>query len=368
MYIAMKIVSMKTFLSALLWVPCLAAAQETSIKNFVVSPPFDGSRNSLFLFDYVVRCEGYSYLPKDIVVTRTVSGFELAFNVAFQVPNCVAGQEIEARMTVALPLVLPDTALPNPLTLSVRLGDGRRGSVRVEAAHFARVRTVPVPAAAFIWSESRGEQLILASINSPAEVLDIYPSFSRNTRDYCLFSDDECFRIVVCERSGDVGLAESDFGNNTGFCGRGAKKHMVFMDSPSSLSIWNQDEFQLTAVDYADLTGSWRIVDPLAPLKYGLTGIVLERASRVPSSLTEDFLVSGAAGKGRLFCLPSGECRLTLNEPARGNRGMQLNFPRRGITSDRIYRFTPFPDASAHDLALGYYAGLGTWTLVMVRE
>ena len=96
----------------------------------------------------------------------------------------------------------------------------------------------------------------------------------------------------------------------------------------------------------------------------------MERASNVPSifNLTEDFLVSGTAGEGALFCLPTGECQLNLSAPARGNRGARVYFPRAGITNDRIYRFTPFPDASANDLALGHYAGLGTWTLVMVRE
>ena len=78
--------------------------------------------------------------------------------------------------------------------------------------------------------------------------------------------------------------------------------------------------------------------------------------------MTGDFLDSGSAGKGMLHCEPNGNSRLMLIRPARGNREMQLNFPQRGITRDRIYRFTPFPDASVNDLALGHYAGLGTWT------
>lgn len=99
----------------------------------------------------------------------------------------------------------------------------------------------------------------------------------------------------------------------------------------------------------------------------GATSIVVERALVNGSAQGEISRFSGSAGEGALFA-SYPHARLTLTTPARGNRGMQLNLPQREISSDRIYRFTPFPDASAHDLALGYYAGLGTWTLVMVRE
>jgi len=182
--------------------------------------------------------------------------------------------------------------------------------------------------------------------------------------------EEECFEILVCEQSGDIGLGTSQFGNNSPSCGRGAKRHLVFMGSPSALSISNEDGTGFGAVDFTgELSGRWQIVDPLAALKYGLTGIVLERATYAGSGSSFDsYRVSGIAGKGEFFCARNADCQLTLSAPARGNRSIQLNFPRSGITGDRIYRFTPFPDASANDLALGHYAGLGTWTLVMVRE
>jgi len=68
----------------------------------------------------------------------------------------------------------------------------------------------------------------------------------------------------------------------------------------------------------------------------------MERASNVPSifNLTEGFLVSGTAGEGALFCLPTGECQLNLSAPARRNRGARVYFPRAGITNDRIYLYT----------------------------
>jgi len=185
-----------------------------------------------------------------------------------------------------------------------------------------------------------------------------------------LCSEQECFLILVCARSGDVGLGEPDFGNNSGSCGRGAKRHLIFIQSPSSLSIWNDDGTTFSASPCTDLSGRWQIVDPMAALKYGLTAISMERASNVSSifDLTEDLLVSATAGEGALFCLPTGDCRLNLTASTRGNRSVQLHFPRAGITNDRVYRFAPFPDASANDLALGRYAGFGTRTLVMVRE
>jgi len=197
----------------------------------------------------------------------------------------------------------------------------------------------------------------------------IYPDTFNNRTDYCLLREEkECFQILVCEQYGDIGLGRSQFGNNSPSCGRGAKRHLVFMGSPTSLSIVNEDGTGFSAQQYyGDLSGRWQIVDPLAPLKYGANGIVVERALVDGSRQGESYRFSGSAGEGVLF-VSYPDAQLALTKPARGNRGMQLNFSPSGITSDRIYRFTPFPDASLDDLALGHYAGLGTWTLIMVRE
>ena len=363
---------MRTLFSALLLIPCIASAQVTQLKNFVISPPYDGSRNSFLEFRYMDQgCEGYSASPKDVGVASTASGFELRFNVRFRQLNCSGNRAIERSIAVALPFVLPDTPLPNPLTLSVKLGDGRSGSISVEATRFPRARTVPTPALPFTWNENSGEQFIRAYVGETESRYQFYPDMQRNANDYCMRSkEEECFEILVCEQSGDIGLGTSQFGNNSPSCGRGAKRHLVFMGSPSALSISNEDGTGFGAVAFTgELSGRWQIVDPLAALKYGLTGIVLERATYAGSGSSFDsYRVSGMAGKGEFFCARNADCQLTLSAPARGNRSIRLNFPRSGITGDRIYRFTPFPDASANDLALGHYAGLGTWTLVMVRE
>jgi len=138
-------IAMKSLRSALLLIPCIASAQVNQLKNFIISPPYDGSRNSVLVFEFMARmCEGYSRLTKDISVVRTSSGFEQTFNVLGRIPDCFGNRLVENRMAVALPFVLPDTPLTKALTLSVKLGDGRTGSISVEAARFPRVRTVPV--------------------------------------------------------------------------------------------------------------------------------------------------------------------------------------------------------------------------------
>lgn len=355
------------FLALSLW-PLAALGQFSSPIQITLTPPFDGSRNTILVFEYSSsECLRFSSLPKDVAVSRTPSGFEFGLNVRVAQPNCSQNKVVTRTASLALPFLLPDAPLPSPMTLSIRLGDGQRADFAARATPGNRLRSTPVPTK-FTWNVSNGEQLILGSVSQAQSSYQILPDFNRNVKDFCLRNpNEECFEIRVCRQHGDIGLGTSQFGNNSPSCGAGSKQHVLFAESPSVLTIWNEDGSTIIAFEPQLIFGKWQIVDRAVQLKYGSTGIAIDDNSYSRNNFSEGYSFNGSAGRGAIVC-NYRSCRLNLRAPARGNQGIELDFPMVGITHDRIYRFTPFPDVPAIDLARGNYSGLGTWTLVMVRE